>query len=192
VLFGSGRAPTTLLLWGGFFFTQLILLLMLNWLPSLLIGLGFSYRQAIQASVCFGLSGSIGAVGLARLHGGANRRVWVATTYAAIVAALTSLTLIGKNFEQALLASALAGLFIIGAQLILFALAPQYYSVRMQGTGVGAAVAIGRLGSVLGPLYAGALLSGGGNSETVLLGILPFVAIGGAASVALTWRKFSS
>ena len=101
----------------------------------------------------------------------------------------TSVTVIGKNFGQALLASASAGVFTIGAQLILFALAPLYYSRRMQGTGVGAAVAMGRLGSVFGPLYAGALLTSGGNSATVLLGILPFVTIGGAASLALTWRK---
>src|SRR5450631_4942428 len=32
VLFRSGRAATTGLLWVGFFFTQLVLLLMLNWL----------------------------------------------------------------------------------------------------------------------------------------------------------------
>jgi AAHS family 3-hydroxyphenylpropionic acid transporter len=78
--------------------------------------------------------------------------------------------------------------FIVGAQLILFALAPLYYQGATRGTGVGAAVAVGRLGSVFGPLYAAALLAGGGGSATVLLGILPFVACGGAAAYALTWR----
>jgi AAHS family 3-hydroxyphenylpropionic acid transporter len=50
-------------------------------------------------------------------------------------------------------------------------------------------VAIGRLGSVVGPLFAGGLLARGGGSTTVLLAIVPFVLAGGSAALALTWRK---
>lgn len=189
VLLRDGRALTTLQLWGGFFFTQLVLLLMLNWLPSLFVGLGFSHTQASWASVCFNLSGSLGAITLARLHSGRRRRHAVVLTYAGMAAALVALPAVGTTFWQAALASALAGIFIVGAQLILFALAPLYYSRPIRGTGVGAAVAMGRLGSVVGPLYAGALLVHGGNSATVLIAILPFVAIGGASAFALTWRE---
>jgi len=64
-LFGNARALTTALLWTGFFFTQLVLLLMLNWLPSLMVGLGFSRSQASVASICFNLSGGLGAASLA-------------------------------------------------------------------------------------------------------------------------------
>jgi AAHS family 3-hydroxyphenylpropionic acid transporter len=49
-------------------------------------------------------------------------------------------------------------------------------------------VALGRLGSVFGPLFAGKLLAGGGDSASVLLAIVPFVIIGGGAAFALTWR----
>jgi MFS transporter, AAHS family, 3-hydroxyphenylpropionic acid transporter len=61
VLFGAGQATTTVLLWTGFFFTQLVLLLMLNWLPSLVVGMGFTHAQASWASICFNVSGSAGA-----------------------------------------------------------------------------------------------------------------------------------
>jgi len=189
VLFGAGRGPTTLLLWVGFFFTQLVLLLMLNWLPSLVVGLGFSRSEASWASVCFNLSGSLGAGLLGYLHAGERRRQWVLVTYAGMALALACVASVGRIFSVAALACGLAGIFIIGAQLILFALAPLYYARRMRGTGVGAAVAIGRLGSVVGPLFAGGLLAGGGSSATVLLAIVPFVAIGGAAAFALTWRR---
>jgi AAHS family 3-hydroxyphenylpropionic acid transporter len=81
-----------------------------------------------------------------------------------------------------------AGMFIVGAQLTLFALAPLYYYTGIRGTGVGAAVAAGRLGSVVGPLFAGGLLASGGGSASVLLAIVPFVAVGGSAAFALTWR----
>lgn len=189
VLFGSGRAATTLMLWIAFFFTQLVLLLMLNWLPSLVIGLGFSRTEASTASVCFGLSGSLGAVVLGRLHAGESRRWWVAATYGGMASALAAVASVGSAFWMIASACALAGIFIIGAQLILFALAPLYYPAAIRGTGVGAAVAVGRLGSVVGPLFAGALLASGGGSAAVLLAIVPFVAVGGSAAFALTWRK---
>jgi len=189
VLFGAGRAATTCMLWVAFFFTQLVLLLMLNWLPSLVIGLGFTHAQASWASVCFGLSGSVGAVLLGRLHAGHSRRLWVAGTYAGMAAALAAVASAGTLFPMIAMACAFAGVFIIGAQLILFALAPLYYHSAIRGTGVGAAVAVGRLGSVVGPLFAGALLAGGGGSGAVLIAIVPFVMVGGAAAFALTWRR---
>ena len=43
----------------------------------------------------------------------------------------------------------------MAAQLVLYALAPPSYPTAVRATGVGAAVAIGRLGSVAGPLAAG-------------------------------------
>jgi AAHS family 3-hydroxyphenylpropionic acid transporter len=188
-LFGSERASTTLLLWGAFFFTQLVLLLMLNWLPSLIGGLGFTRVQASWTSVCFNLGGSLGAGFLGSLHAGERRRSWVLVTYLGMAVALAAVASVGKIFALAALACALAGLFIVGAQLILFALAPLYYRTTIRGTGVGAAVAVGRLGSVVGPLFAGGLLAGGSGSAAVLLAIVPFVAAGGSAAFALTWRK---
>jgi AAHS family 3-hydroxyphenylpropionic acid transporter len=189
VLFGSGRAWTTLLLWAAFFFTQLVLLLMLNWLPSLIVGLGYTRTEASWASICFNLSGSAGAGVLGLLHAGARRRLWVVVTYAGMAAALTAVASVGTNFPMIALACSGAGMFIVGAQLTLFALAPLYYHGGIRGTGVGAAVAAGRLGSVVGPLFAGGLLAGGGGSAAVLLAIVPFVAVGGGAAFALTWRS---
>jgi AAHS family 3-hydroxyphenylpropionic acid transporter len=45
------------------------------------------------------------------------------------------------------------------------------------------------LGSVIGPLIAGALLARGGDSATVLLAIVPFVVVGGTAALALAGRR---
>ena len=191
ILFRRDRALTTGLLWTGFFFTQLVLHLMLNWLPSLVIGLGFSRGQAGWTSVCFNLGGVAGAGFLGKLHAGIHRRRWVLVTYAGMAAALTAVASINRVFLIAVLACALAGVFIIGAQLILFALAPLYYKKAIRGTGVGAAVAVGRLGTVVGPVFAGVLLAGGGGSAAVLLAIVPFVLLGGSAAFALTWRSES-
>jgi AAHS family 3-hydroxyphenylpropionic acid transporter len=191
----AGRAGATALLWIGFFFTQLVLFLMVNWLPSLIIGLGFSRSEASLASIGFNLAGCVGAAALGRFHAGPHRRLWVVLTYGGIAVALLGLLAIsasGKIFSLAIIASSLAGVFIVGAQLILFALAPLYYSAAHRGTGVGAAVAVGRLGSVAGPLLASAVLTAGSGSATVLAAILPFVMLAGAAALGLTWQAQSS
>ena len=190
----AGRTGATLLLWIGFFFTQLVLFLMVNWLPSLIIGLGFSRSEASLASIGFNLAGCVGAASLGRFHAGPRRRLWVILTYGGIAVALLGLLAIsasGKVFALAIIASSLAGVFIVGAQLILFALAPLYYSADNRGTGVGAAVAVGRLGSVAGPLLASAVLTAGSGSATVLAAILPFVILAGAAALGLTWQAQS-
>jgi MFS transporter, AAHS family, 3-hydroxyphenylpropionic acid transporter len=188
-LFAAGRARTTLCLWTAFFFTQLILLLMLNWLPTLIVGLGFSHQQASWTSIWFNLCGSLGAMFLARQHAGSRRRLWVVLTYLGMVLALFAVPAFDKVFLLAALACGLAGGLIVGAQLLLFALAPLYYEHSSRGTGVGAAVSAGRFGAVVGPLFASVLLAGGGTSEMVLLGIIPFVIIGGGAALSLTWRE---
>jgi AAHS family 3-hydroxyphenylpropionic acid transporter len=188
-LFAAGRAPTTLLLWTAFFFTQSILQLMLNWLPSLIVGLGFSHGQASWASIWFNVCGSLGSIFLARRYAGSRRRVWVVLTYLGMVGALLAVPAVGRVFSLAALACGLAGGLIVGAQLLLFALAPLYYRPGMRGTGVGAAVSAGRLGAVVGPVFASMVLAGGGTSATVVLGIVPFVVIGGGAALLLTWRE---
>jgi MFS transporter, AAHS family, 3-hydroxyphenylpropionic acid transporter len=187
-LLGRSQLVTTLLLWAAYFFTQLVLLLMLNWLPTLMVGLGFSRLQASWASIWFNLCGSLGAIALGRLHGGARRRLWVAVTYGAIVLSVAVVPLFVRTFTLAAIACGLAGIFIVGAQLILFAQAPLYYLQAVRGTGIGFCVAVGRLGAVVGPLYASALLIAGASSGTVLVGIVPFAMAAGAAAFALTWR----
>ncbi|MFM2288194.1 MAG: hypothetical protein RL684_1337, partial [Pseudomonadota bacterium] len=188
VLFAQGRARTTLLLWGGFFFTQLVLLLMLNWLPSLFVGLGFSKSQASVASMCFNFCGAACSIFLGRLYAGPRRSLWATVNYVGMAVALAAIPLAGRGLLLAYAAVAVAGVLIVGAQMVLFALAPLYYAQAVRGTGTGWAVAIGRLGSVLGPLYAGALLTAGFSSGGVLVGIVPFVALGGVSTVLLAGR----
>jgi len=187
LLFSGGRARATLLLWVGYFFTQLVLLLMLNWLPSLMLGLGFSRAQASWGSVAFNICGALGTAVLSRLHASSFQRGTVIAIYAGMLIALIALPRVGPHFPFAATACAFAGVFIIGAQMILFALAPLFYPRADRAAGTGAAVAIGRLGSVVGPTLAGILLAGGATSGSVFIAMVPFIVIAGSAVFALAW-----
>lgn len=187
VLFGERRASSTLLLWVSFFCTQATLLLLLNWLPSLVVRAGFSDAQASWTQVCFSVSGIFGSYVVGSLQAGTWPRTGVVATYLAIALALATAGTAGHVYWVLLLASSAAGMFTIGASLALYGRVPLYYGRSIRASGVGGAATAGRVGSAGGPLFAGLLLAAGGNTAAVLLGIEPIVLIGGAAALALCW-----
>ena len=69
-----------------------------------------------------------------------------------------------------------AGLFIVGGQVSLNALSSYMYPTHIRSTGVGWALGIGRLGSIVGPLVAGALVAAsfGLNVNFIVFGALCF------------------
>jgi AAHS family 3-hydroxyphenylpropionic acid transporter len=81
----------------------------------------------------------------------------------------------------------LAGLFLVGGQSVLYALASSIYPTEVRGTGVGAAVAVGRMGSILGPLVAGQLLAIGQSATVLLSASIPLIALAAIAA----WRVVS-
>ncbi|WP_122848530.1 3-(3-hydroxy-phenyl)propionate transporter MhpT, partial [Pseudomonas viridiflava] len=155
-LFGEDRVRTTLALWLGYFFTLTVMYMLLNWLPSLLIAQGFSKPQAGMVQMLFNIGGALGSLLGGMLLDRCNGIKVVMFVYAGLLAALA-----GVGFSVGIVsmsaAGFAAGVFVMAAQLVLYALAPPAYPTAVRATGVGAAVAIGRLGSVAGPLAAGQL-----------------------------------
>ena len=102
-------------------------------------------------------------------------------------------SLAGLGFASGMLAMAIAGfaagLFIIAAQLVLYALAPPAYPTSVRATGVGAAVAVGRLGSVSGPLAAGQILAAGAGTTGVLLAASPGLVIAALVVLGMSRRR---
>jgi AAHS family 3-hydroxyphenylpropionic acid transporter len=155
-LFAPGSLGATLLLWSAFFFGLIVVYLLLNWLPQLLVSLGFERPQAAQVL---------------------------------ILSLLVMSTIPGGNMLAALASGALVGGGLLCAQSLLYGLAPQCYPRSVRGTGVGLAVAVGRLGSIVGPILAGALLARGWGPSQVLYAILPVAAVCGLATVGLILKR---
>ena len=188
VLFGPSRAVTTLLLWTAAFCALLTLYLLLNWLPTLLGLKGVSQRNASLVSLVFNLGGGLGVLVLATLLD-RGRRAWVLTAwYLALAVSLIALARASAGFASAGTAGFFAGVFVSSTPIALYGLAPGYYPVVMRGAGVGATVAIGRLGAIAGPLIAAALLAAGAGASGVLIALLPLATLAGVASLALLGR----
>lgn len=187
-IFGRGNLTATILLWVSFFFSLLILYLLLNWLPALLVSKGFGRQEASIIQVAFNVAGAGGSLIAGRALDTRHRTLLVLATFASLILALFALAVLQNSLLLAILASAFVGAAVIAAQAILYGLAPQCYPAEARGTGVGFAIAAGRFGSVTGPLLAGALVASGGTSNNVLLGILPIAIIGAVSSLLLVAR----
>jgi AAHS family 3-hydroxyphenylpropionic acid transporter len=101
-----------------------------------------------------------------------------------MLASLAGLGL-SSSFALMLVAGFTAGYCAIGGQLVLYALAPTLYPTHGRATGVGASVAVGRLGSMAGPLAAGQILAAGAGVGGLLLAASPGLVVAALAARAL-------
>src|SRR6202035_3059899 len=153
----EGRAFQTLSLWVGFFLIALTLHLMLNWLPLLLMGRGLLKGQAAMAQAGFNMGGALLAVWLGILLDSRWRRIGIGANVALLPVILALIAIAPARPEILLGLAAVLGGAILAEQVIAYAAAAVCYPVAVRGTGVGAAVAAGRLGSLTGPLFAASL-----------------------------------
>jgi AAHS family 4-hydroxybenzoate transporter-like MFS transporter len=66
------------------------------------------------------------------------------------------------------------GFCVVGAQGGINALAAGFYPTSIRSTGIGWALGVGRIGSIVGPVVAGLLLSAGWRPQQVFLaGVIP-------------------
>ena len=176
MLFAEGRTLTTLSIWVVYFITLLIIYLLLNWLPTLMIRQGFAPAQAQLLSLAFNLAAAAGSVllGMATDRLGPARTVPLAYFLMLAAAAVVALA----NSYGAYLAGFTAmGFLLLGGQNCLNGVIPNFYPVEARSLSVGAAVGTGRIGSVVGPLYAGFVLAGSYGARAVLESIVALVAI---------------
>jgi AAHS family 3-hydroxyphenylpropionic acid transporter len=188
-LFAKSRASATILLWIAFFFTSLVIYLLLNWLPQLMIAKGFAKTQAFLIQVLFNVGAATGSIALGWLMQRWQSRILLFTCYVGVAASLLLIASLGHDLVPAACAAASVGAFLLGAQYILYGVCPSYYLTQTRGTGTGAAVAVGRLGSAMGPLLGSQLLGAGASATHVLQSLLPVTGVAAAAAVFLLFLK---
>jgi MFS transporter, AAHS family, 3-hydroxyphenylpropionic acid transporter len=185
----EGRALRTVLLWISFLLSLLTLYLLLNWLPTLLASSGFSKPAVAIAMISFNIGGWLSALFIGFHLDTQLRHRGVLVTFISVPLLLLLLALGPTQSSIVALVVFVLGAAVVGAQAILYAFAPLLYPTRIRGTGVGFAVAMGRMGSVAGPLLGGVLVGSGRNTSQVLIGLLPIALACGLCAVVLTWRK---
>ena len=169
----------TLALCAAFFFFLLSFYTGTNWVPALLTSAGFDVAIANYGLTAFNLGGVVGAILGAMIFGRLGSRVTMLAMTAGAIAGCLLLagSAIGDRSTVAVLAMlAWTGGLINAVQTTMYALAAHVYPAGIRATGVGTAVAFGRIGGVASP-YAGAwaLESGPSQMFALIAGTLSLV-----------------
>jgi len=158
LLFEGGYAGRTLLIWLAYFMNLVLLYFFVNWLPSVLNAGGLSLELASVATSLYNIGGIAGCFLIAYF---CDRTTPQRTLCVTFVASAVSVLLIAwaGNAPVALIASTVvAGFCTIGGQIAMNAFTSAYYPPAARSSGLGWALAVGRFGSILGPLIAGFLI----------------------------------
>ncbi|KVL58058.1 MFS transporter [Burkholderia cepacia] len=186
-LFGDGRTTSTVALWVSYFCTLIVLYFLLNWLPSLMAARGLDREHVGLVQIAFNVGAGLGALGIGAALDRMRASRVVGGMYVGIVLSLAALAA-APGFASLAAAAFAAGMFVVGGQSVLYALAAIYYPTAMRGTGVGTAVAVGRLGSVVGPLAAATLLAAGRSAPVVIGASIPVTLVAAVAALVLIRR----
>ncbi|CAM9136409.1 MULTISPECIES: 3-(3-hydroxy-phenyl)propionate transporter MhpT [Acinetobacter] len=186
-LFNSDNLLRTMCIWISYFFTLMVVYIMLSWLPSLFMELGFSRKDGSTAQFYFMVTATIGTIILGMLTDRWKKAYVILLMYGGILAGLLALNG-ASSLNQMYMAAALAGAFVIGCQGVLYAFGSIVYPTEVRGTGVGVASAVGRIGAMLGPVIAGQLLVAGFGAAGVITAAIPCIIISALCMLFLVNR----
>ena len=168
-LFLHGRALTTSLLWVIFFMSLLDIYMLVSWLPTALHAGGATLQTAIWGGVLLQLGSVVGCfpIGWALDRFGAPLAMTCA--YLAGALCIAAIGLSAQNIPLTLAITFGAGFGLIGGQAAANALAATSYPTEFRSLGVGWALGVGRIGSIIGPLLGAAMLAARMSVSTLFL-----------------------
>lgn len=171
-LLGPGLRADTLGLWTIFLANLFGMYCFMNWLPTVLTGLGHDLATASRLLGAYNLGGIAGAILAAWLMRFAGSRAVFATIAAG--GALTALVMGQADLGRVSTALALitfAGVCINAMQIGSYVLAAHVYPTAVRGTGVGTSVAVGRIGAMASS-FAGLIAGSGAAGASTLFAIV--------------------
>jgi AAHS family 4-hydroxybenzoate transporter-like MFS transporter len=181
-LFSPAFARDTLALCASFFFCLMVNYVVILLLPAMLTAndVGFTQPAASRALAMSNYGGVAGAVlGALVIQRMGSRITMLGMSALAIVCALvlTGTPLDPNDTLFLMVMLLLTGGLLNAVQTTMYALAAHVYPTEIRGTGVGFAVAVGRIGNVLAGYVGAYALDNGGppgyfTSMAVLMGIV--------------------
>jgi MFS transporter, AAHS family, 4-hydroxybenzoate transporter len=164
-LFAPALRRDTIGLSAAFFFCLLANYVGFNWIVAMLIGVGFAQVDASSALAAFNFGGVGGAVLGALVIQRLGSRITLMGMSAIAVAsalAMTAMPLAPPMSAGLIAMFALTGGLLNAVQTTMYAVAAHVYPTDIRGTGVGTAVAVGRIGNVVASYVGAFALDRGG------------------------------
>ncbi|HEX4360342.1 MAG TPA: MFS transporter [Pseudonocardia sp.] len=188
-LFAPELRATTTMLWAFAFLVFIAAYTLTSWVPTLLVGYGFSPTRAPIGLAYVSFGGLLGGLALIPLAArlGITRTLILLPTLGAICMVIAARVQLSDGALLLVLGGAGAG--VVAAQIGQLTLAVSLYSAGSRTTGVGWAAALGRAGSIVGPGVAGILIGLAlAGKDIVLLTAVPVV-VAAACATAIWWVR---
>ncbi len=157
-LFTEGRAATTLLLWFAYISSLMGQHFLTSWLPTVLVSSGVSLGHAVLAGSWVQIGAALGGLALCWLLD--KQGVIALVVSFAIVSLLIAMVPFATHSDALLMPLAfLIGFCLLGGLTGLNGITGTFYPTYIRSTGVGWALGVGRIGSIIGPVIGGILIS---------------------------------
>lgn len=170
-LFDASVRSRTLLLWAFSFLIFASFYVFSSWLPTLLTSYGFSAGLAPLGSAALGIGSIIGAGVLILASRRFRMTSVLAGTSAAAIVFLVISAFLGPDKALLLMVFGGVGLGLQAGMIGQAAVAVTLYPQATVTAGVGWAASMGRLGSVVGPIFGGVLIGLGVDTSVIVLSV---------------------
>lgn len=187
-IFAPALIATTILSALAYFFHIITFYFLLKWVPKIVVDMHFSPSDAAGVLVWANLGGALGGAALGLL----SQRVSLKQlTIGVMLLSSVMVILFGRStpdLNEISLICAAASFFINAGIVGLYSIYASAFPTHVRATGTGFAIGIGRGGSVLAPIVAGALFKSGYPLSTVAL-LMAMGSLFGAAVLSLLKLK---
>lgn len=158
LLFLGELKKITPLIWLGYIASSFAVYFLVNWTPLVFEALKFSRGEAATAASLISLMGAIGGLALMRFT---DRRGAMAVTVMPVMTMLLLLVASFVDFPQGAFLALVAciGFFMVGGQFGVISICGLFYPSAYRANGAGWASSVAKVGSVMGPLVGGWVLS---------------------------------
>lgn len=188
-LFEPEYRCNTLLIWVAFIAISASFYFISSWTPALLEEAGMPKTQSQTVGMAISVGGTIGSL----IFGFLVSR-WAAKNilqlFSILAAAAVIAFVFAGNLGLAIALAILVGGLINGCITGLYTINPTLYASDFRSTGVGTAIGVGRLGSIVSPTLAGILLDAGWQKNELYLGTVAVLFIA-ACTVHFIKQKIS-
>lgn len=160
-LVGPELRARTLLLWGAVFTGLMVLYFIVSWIPKLSIEAGLSETNGIYAGALYNFGAFVGTMSMSMLS---TRMPLGRIIPAFLISSGVAMMIFGSvpmSVPLTLFVAFVIGVTLQGGYNGMWPLAAAIYPENCRATGIGWAVAVGRGGAVIGPLFGGVLMASG-------------------------------
>jgi len=181
----------TLVIWlacasGGF-----ALYLLMSWLPTLLIGAGWSDTSALHGAAAIQLGGIVGSLGMAFMVDRGRLLTGLLLGYAGALLGLLAIGLLPGSVVLWMILFLLIGGGTAGMQVVWMSIATVHFPLDLRSTSAGWTSAVSRIGAIASPFAGGAAMAAGVGASSVMLMLVVPLGIS-AAALLLARRHFAS